>query len=211
MLGLMMAIARQDDGLSHPSDGSDHREPATAPAQKIGDHYAQIGQALMTCEAAFCSVGIPWLPPSRRVSALRQQCDQPLKEFLRCSLVTVSTSSLESYLDDLQSLPATEDSAHELSIAIDSPIERHAFSALTGVVTAAVALASLQTINLSLTGTVIAATALTAIGVAIAEFLSNDWARRVTFHRELLAELKRRKGSDRPSMTRLPLSPVGTK
>ena len=211
MIGLMMTIAPQDEGLSHLTNGHDRRPEPNSGSSKQADHYAQIGQTLLTCEAVFYNVGIPWLPPTGRVSSLRRQCDQPLRDFVRCALVTVTTSSMESYLDDLESLPAGQESSEKLHIEITSPIERHLFAVLTGLVTASVALFSLQTLSLTPLVTSIATLCVTAVGVAVAEYLSIDLARRVTFEREILAELNRRKGADNPSLTRLPLYPVGSK
>lgn len=211
MIGFMMTIAPQDEAVSQLTNGHDRRTEPNGGTGKQADHYAQIGQALLTSEAAFYNVGIPWLPPTARVSGLRRQCDQPLREFLRCSLVTVSTSSLESYLEDLESLPPGAESSAQLHIQITSPLERHLFAILTGLVTAVVAFFSLQTLPLSMASTCLATLVVTAVGLLVAEYLSIDLARRVTFEREILAELNRRKGADNPSLTRLPLYPVGTK
>ena len=88
------------------SSRNDHDSCAPlGPGPILQEQYQKIGVGLNQCEARFIGCGIPVLPPTKRARALRRKVDPPIADFLRMSLVGVSTPALIAYAEDLDELP----------------------------------------------------------------------------------------------------------
>lgn len=158
--------------------------------------YQLIGQTLMICEAGSLQVGIPWLPPSRRVRALARQLDGGCREFVRQSLVTASTHVLESYCDDLESLPEDPASSEVLFIPAPTYLERHAFPVLLGFLSFALTFLVAFYVIRSITLASIFAAFAAVFSVLVGGILCEERSRRVSFYNLLMHEILRRSGTD---------------
>ena len=96
--------------------------------QKLLGEYQEIGNLLLVCEAALYCVGIPWLPPSAQIRKRISQYDGPLDEFVRVSLVTVSTQTLECYVSDMQGSELED--AEALCIPMPGAVQRYSLAAM---------------------------------------------------------------------------------
>lgn len=205
----MASLAPVEISRNSTGDGN-ATSPLPSPLAASGEEqFDEIGQMLRVCEACYSSVAIPWLPPTREVQRLRKLSSQSLPEFIRCSLVTVSTKHLESYLHDLEMLPDDAVSSQRLHIALRSKVERYSFAVLfPSLSTIAVYLVGLS-FNLSETlSTEIALFACAFLSV-LSIYLCTEVCRRASFHRIIADELMRRKGLDTPSLTKIPLYTLG--
>ncbi len=206
----MARLAPVEISKNSSGDGSD---PSSGLAAAIGvaadEQFDEIGQTLRVCEACYSSVGIPWLPPTPAVQKLRQGCSQTMSEYVRCSLVTVSTKHLESYLHDLELLPDDLTSSRRLHISINSRFERYSFAVLFSTLsTIAVFLVGLS-FNLSPNFSMELACFACALLSVLCIYLCTEPCRRASFHRIISDELMRRKGLDTPSLTKIPLYTLG--
>lgn len=111
-----------------PEPKRDPRAEASAN-DKLLLKYREIGLALQACEAKSLRVGIPWLPPTARVCELRRTVDVPVDEFLRTHLAAIGTETLDSYCDDLETLPNVAESSALLGISGATKFERIGFIA----------------------------------------------------------------------------------
>ena len=177
-------------------------EPVAA-AREWTRAYPEIGHALLVAEASVTSVGIPWLPLTTRTKKLREELNQSLKDYIRTSLVTVSTSALESYTEDLETLPRDERSANTLHIGGLSLVERYALSILLFGACFTLFFVSALWVHAGL-GIAVGLSLLTAALVAaVSSYVCSEESRRATFHWLIFEELMRRKGMDEPGMTPL--------
>lgn len=185
-----------------PETESRRAEPV-ARSRDLTQAYPEIGHTLLVAEAAVPSIGIPWIPPSTRTKKLREELTEPLKDYIRITLVTVSTSALESYADDLETLPRDERSANTLHIGGLSLFERYALSLLLfGGCFLLFFLSSLW-VHAGL-GVAVGLSLLTAALVAaVSSYVCSEESRRATFHWLIFEELMRRKGMDEPELTPL--------
>jgi hypothetical protein len=197
----------QSDSLS-PAD----QPPPPRSQADIRHFYSQLGRVMLVAEAACPGVGIPWLPPTRRTANLRREYFQTLKDYVRCSLASVSTTVLESYAEDLEKLPISQESTELLGIAGLTRLERWSLSIIlfsicfTGFMFASlVAHASLAlTLGLSF--------AVSALVAAVSIYICSEPSRRTTFHWLVTEEIMRRKGLDQQNLglpiTVFPQTPV---
>ncbi len=110
-------------------DASSSWNRPPAPGQPAAPGYREVGETLLVAEAAFLSVGIPWLLPTNAVRKRAQRAltltDEPSTEaFFRVSLVNISTPTLEAYLEDLGALPSNQHGAKALGLSGISFLER---------------------------------------------------------------------------------------
>ena len=169
---------------------------------RTSEHYRQIGQALSIAESVSWKVGIIKLFPTRRVLALRQAYSGPLETFLRESLSTVPTTTLEFYVEDLDNMTDEASSLENLSISPLTFIERAGvlllfapFIFLLSVVSFSSKFPVDEGAGLLLT----AAVALpTLLYLGIVYILTSNTYRRASFSIVLGWEILRRKGGDNP-------------
>jgi|GEM_PF-4009832 len=172
-------------------------------------HYQTIGQALLRIEAVSSRVGVPWMFPTRRVRGVQQSVSsEELAELAKQEFVTVSTSALEVYHDDLETLPDDIGSVELLQVKLNSRLEKYGFCALITFFFASSMLAfsiSLYQdpgvyILLSLLGGL--------VGVLLGLDLASDCSRRKSFAALIQREILRRQGLDGDSRNRLSISSV---
>jgi len=170
--------------------------------------YETIGETLLSCEASCHRIGIPWLPPTTYTQKLVKQFDPPLEDYIRYSMVTVSTKTLVSYCDDLEDAELTIEAAEQLHIAPPSVLERYAFAVLVfGILFAAdYMLINLLTIPAYVA---IGSSLIVALcGATACLMLSTEQHRRKTFHWILSHELDRRHGLNDDDQKRIRLMSV---
>ncbi|MBP9839019.1 MAG: hypothetical protein KBC84_09955 [Proteobacteria bacterium] len=178
--------------------------------EKLQTSYQEIGQTLLISEAFFFKVGIPWLPPTKKVREYKKKCYSPLDEFIKSNLVNISTNHLQSYAEDLQQLSLADENSTALRIDKVTFLERHA---LTIILFLSIIFftffsneiqkePSFVTFMLSLFVSVVAA--------AFSLYSSSENHRRANFHWIISKELLRRKGLDKPNMRRLPIYAINT-
>ena len=192
---------------SNPGPGS--LSPVLSLTPDHEEQFDEIGQTLRVCEACYSSVGIPWLPPTREIRRLRKLCSQSLDEFVRCSLVTVSTKHLESYLHDLEMLPDDLASSEKLYISLDSRIDRFSFAVIFSTLSTIAAFLVGISFNLGESTSINIAALACAVLTVLSLSLCSESCRRASFHRIISDELMRRKGLNTPSLTKLPLYTLG--
>ena len=153
--------------------------------------FKVIGETLMRCESVCHRVGIPWLPPTQAVRKRAAQFEPPLKDFLRYSLVTVSTKTLEMYCYDLESAePITPD--HHITAV--HPIERYSLATIVfGTLFAANLLFS-NWLSVPLQIGVVSSLFVGFFGASLCVIASSERSRRRSFHWALTQELLRRRG-----------------
>lgn len=173
--------------------------------------YLDIGRTLLACEASSLKVGIPLLPPTRRVSRLRLLVNCPLDEFLRLSLLSISTSALESYCEDLLSSPKNT-AELDLAITIPSFYERHFFSTTVAFVGIVLFITLLMQTNLSPLFGYPLALAIGAMCGSVSATLATERYRRATFYKLIEKEIMRRHGLDMPGTktVRIPSTQLGS-
>ncbi|HMO17099.1 MAG TPA: hypothetical protein PKA63_00565 [Oligoflexia bacterium] len=184
-----------------------HSQPVTA--SKENWHIETISKALLSAEYAVFFVGIPILPPGQQKQELQRSFFNPLSDFIRCSLVSVPTSTLESAS---LALDPTEWENTKLKSALCLSLKKSTgaiifFPLLSGTLVFLIVLGSIATISDSFSHAFSAAMA-AALGAAITGTLFTlDEVRNLSFKRILDKELARRKGkfgslNSLPVMTR---------
>ena len=191
--------------VNHPTESFSYQ-------QEREQHYAVIGAALLHAEAKDMHIGIPWLLPTARVRALRAIDSLPdLTEMMKQELVTVNTKSLETYCDDLETLPDLPGSTDCLHIKLNSRSERYGFGALLTVFFAiCLALFSFplyQDVGTSILLGLIGG----LVGLLVGLNMSSDRSRRASFAILITREILRRQGLDGNDKDRLRLSSVDPK
>ncbi len=160
-------------------------------------------------EAATTSIGIPWVPPTSRTKTLREDYYDPLKDFVRSTLVTIPTGALDAYAEDLEDLPHDEASAQYLHIGGLSSYERYALNIIlfTGcfVLVFVAALWVRAGLGLAVGLSLFAAFLVTAVS----SYVCSEESRRSTFHWLIFEELMRRRGMDQSDLTGLPVYAIG--
>lgn len=96
-------------------------------AKEREESYLLIGKSLMSLEASFLRVGIPWIPPSKRQRSLERCQSGDLFECVRLHLVNVNTQVIEMYIDDLESERETSTSNCRLGIDSLNSFERYSW------------------------------------------------------------------------------------
>ena len=177
------------------------------PTNPAEDHvYRTIGRALSGAEASFPNVGLPWMPPTRRVRGLQEDGD--LDDYLRVNLVEVKLVALQEYVDDLRT---AEPAAFEGALYISSPSswERHALSLLVFVGTVvATWLVALGAEIAPLSAFMLAAIVGGGSAMAASVF-STDEFRRTSFLGALDREIERRNGQSGSGSNNLQVCPTG--
>jgi hypothetical protein len=168
--------------------------------------YCTIGQTLSMLEASLVRAGVPWIPPCSRVSELKRKLSDPLEDILKVELVNVQTSALESYIDDLESLPPTPSSSEQLYLTLLRPWERFCFAAILGIVSVSFGLCGSLSFAASIATIVLSVGFTTMAGVMVGTVLCSEGYRRASFQSLLALELMRRSGHTSQST---PFTPVG--
>ncbi len=172
--------------------------------QERESHYREIGAALLSLEAISARVGIPILFPTHRVRALRRRYQPPFWDFVRREFVTVPTSLLESYYDDLEHNPLTAEADRQLFINLPSYLERWAFcitaTIIMGLIFAAggMYLFHPARFEIGLCGALLA--------FVLSYSLSTARSRRASFLWLVGAEIRRRQGLDKDGGERIGIS-----
>ncbi len=180
-----------------PEDGSSGT--ASTPPSDLGvQQYQSIGAALMAAECSKLSVGLPWRAPSRKVRQRREQFEEPLSEFLRYSLVGVSTKTLESYCDDLEEFVLEVSNAGKRDFFIDilTPIERYAFSVVASGALFLICFLGFNFLGLDAPAALLMAMLSSGVTFFGCVLLSQESGRRNSLHIALYHELLRRQGLD---------------
>ena len=191
-------IALENLAFSGRDDNMD--QAMSASGSDIAQQYQLVGKTLLICEASAFRVGIPWLPPTRRVLRYRQNLGSPVEQYVRYSLVTVNTDTLESYLEDLDTLSSDPKRNHLLHLQSPTPFERYAFGILlfiTFFISLFCSLASMSpnfTAALSIAG-------IFALLASLAGFVfSSETSRLTSFYWVLEEEVLRRRGENRSKL-----------
>jgi len=199
--GLKVALLANQKLLSvrsekfNPGKLNPHRKNNQKPNLKT-NQYETIGTTLCIAEASIIKVGIPWLPPTKERRELIKQYHSPINDFIRVSLVCVSTKTLESYCDDLETFQKDNKSFEDLFIEEIKGIDRFASS---GFLFVALAFFTFSFCIMLKTGysAAVALSLLSATPAALlAMFSCNELQRRANFHSLLYKELLRRRGQD---------------
>ena len=169
-----------------------------------------IGETLMVAEAANWGIGVPWLPPTATVRRLAKKCDSPLDEFVRLSLVSVNTTILEEYCDDLETCPPDESSAKLLHLRLLSNPERFALCGMFFLMTFGVCGAGAIWLGTSSHLAFFSATLTATAAGALAAFCCLEPQRRSALNALLYREISRRKGNDPDGSNRLNLVSIET-
>ncbi len=194
--------------IHRQNDSEDNNSALPNPAENNNmrcDRATEIGQVLLQCERCFFSVGIPWFPPTKKTRMLRKGCREPLGEFLQTALVTSTTTQLELYLTDLENEDSSEEFSRLLGIEISSVVERYSFVILFAMIALLVSLFGGNALNMQHEAKLLVAIGFTSLAAMLAERLSRDASRRKSFIVLIQDELKRRRGLDNPTLTRLPI------
>lgn len=184
---------------------------ATPAGGRNAEHYKQIGDALMRCEIASFRIGIPWLPPTSRIRQLQKPLYGSPADFIRIELSNVSTSCLESYAEDLATLPFDSAASRTLRIAVTSIFERYFAMALIGLITMGGAAASFLAIPATFVPGLVSSAALGATAMGFAYYQSTEKYRRMSFAWLLSQEILRRKGLDTGGNSRIPIIGLGAR
>lgn len=196
----LQAIAAVDDYQESPIIGQKQRP--------LRLQYEEIGAALLECEAASFRVGIPCLPPTDRVRNIRKSFDCNIEEHLRLNLVSVSTTALESYSDDLINESNEKNDELNLCIALESFVERQGPAIAAFLCGVACFLLIVKFLPLpEVFSYLIALIVGFGSGVSASTACSEQY-RRYSFHKLLRREISRRHGTDKPGTTRLTLASV---
>lgn len=192
---------QRDDSTQHRS-GDINLNPGVCPivvkTPEVAGQYHAIGDALLACEAVSWKVGIPWLPPTKRVRSLRRHPEwreaKTLDDYLRCKLVGVKTEIIESYCEDLESLGTGAETSKALGIYLASGFERYLLADTTTSVTLFAAYFFFRwLLGRAIFSFVPALICCGLIGL-VGTTISSEAYRRTSFYSLLLRELARRRG-----------------
>jgi hypothetical protein len=183
-------VSSSDDLLGHTSEP---KKPSLLTQQ-----YQTLGETLTICEIATWRTGIPFLPPNKRRRALLRKYEGPLDEFVRISLVCVSTKTLDSYCEDLDTIDPEHDSGSLLFIDQVSHFERFFVCALVLVTLFTVTICVCTLLGLSIFAAGVLALLAAVPASTLAMFACMEIQRRASFYVLLSRELMRRRGQDDP-------------
>lgn len=193
------------------SDDNPGIGPRTHRKENVSAHYEEIGRTLSICEASCFKAGVIWLPPNKTVRSLRNKYEKPIENFIRYSLSTVNTDSLELYCDDLENLPFTDDSSQSLSLRILPLGERFAFCILVAIfifIFCSLSAYWLKVGSITSMFGILIASLLAAAGSTV---FCSEPQRRYSFYTLLNRELSRRRGTDQDEAGRIRMIPIETK
>ena len=160
--------------------------------------YREIATTLMVAEVSHWQVGVPWFLPSARKRKYRMQYTGPLAEYLRYSLVGITTATLESYCEDLESsfTGTGTTTIPELHIDQLSWLDRYGLCILIFVLLFLLCTGSFLLLGLAPVSAVAVAFLATAVGTAGTAFACAESQRRNSLHYVLYREVLRREGLD---------------
>ena len=185
--------------------------PPPEPWQKnqvLKESFRTVGETLMVLEAACMQVGIPWLAPLKRVRGLRKRFEAPMDDYLRYSLVTVSSKHLEMYRQDLLNARDSGTSCPALAIRDLGPIERYGFVLLIPLLLFAVCASGSLLYGARLHEAIISSV-FAALGAGVGALsLCLETSRRTSFLRIIDRELSRRRGKMDSQSRTLQLIPI---
>jgi len=179
---------------------------------RTSEHYRQIGLALSIAETVSWKIGTIKLFPTRRIQALKEIYKGPMDTFLRESLSTVPTSTLEFYVEDLDNMTAEASSLEALSVTPLSFLERSGVLLLLTpliFILSALFFRSKMPVHFGTEALLALAAALpTILYVGIVYVLISETYRRASFSIALGWEILRRKGGDTPGASGLQICPT---
>ena len=171
---------------------------AKKDATKLEDHRNTIEAVLLESEASSFKIGIPWIPPVASVRARKVQFDVGgLCQYIREALSPVPTTSLESYLEDLEPVALGECQADNLNIGLESKVERFSFSVVLVVLAFITSLMGVEVFLSNSSLSLLTASFLALIAGLMGYSLSTDMSRAASFRVYLEKEILRRKGIDK--------------
>ncbi|HQH26915.1 MAG TPA: hypothetical protein PLP17_05915 [Oligoflexia bacterium] len=177
----------------------------------LEEHYRAIGETLSICEAAVLCAGIPWLFPTASVHARALKYQGPVEQFIRLSLVNISTSTLELYCDDLENAPVQSTERDPLYLAPLSNLDRFCWCLAIIACGACLVYLICQSLGLSPLFTALGIVGTGSILFAACAPYCLESHRRYSLHSLLYAEILRRKGLDHPNTKGVRILPVETK
>ncbi|MCB0345273.1 MAG: hypothetical protein KDD66_09140 [Bdellovibrionales bacterium] len=206
-------------GICHPSSklpapeascsGNGSRRASPSKETTLG-HYRNIGNALLICEASSYRVGIPWILPIGEVAARRYDVGTQPGDYIRESLVTVSTNCLQMYIEDLELSGEKQLSDSDLFIDLKTWVERSSFTAACIAAFAFFGSAGAAYLAPSPVTCFISGMVMMVCGYMLGQsYTTSEW-RRASFHKLLNNEAMRRRGidPDGPSGTRVYTGPA---
>lgn len=174
----------------------------------INEQYRTIGETLEICEAATFRVGVPWLPPSSKRKKTLKTYEGPIEDFIKTSLVSVSTETLDHYCEDLNSF--SSENSTSLSIPLLYPGERFFFCLVVFLILFTFSLAIGIFLGSTKSATLVMSFTTAIPAALLAAFPCLEVQRRSSFYYFLNKELNRRLGRNSPSSGEIVLSSPGT-
>ena len=180
----------------------------------LSAQYKTIGRTLSELEASYICAGVPWLPPTKKVLAIRDKSSPttnntpikkpPLEEALRIGLVNVKTHVLESYYDDLESASDSQIDFKALSIEHYNLFEQFAFTLILNATaisaSAIIGVAFIHNATVIASITISCGISATVLGLT----LSLNPYRKASFATLISREILRRQGKG----IGLPMTPI---
>ncbi len=197
-------------GVSHPSsklppvEAGPNGTPSASPSKETTlKDYETIGDALLVCEASSYVVGIPWMLPVGDVAGRRYTVGTLPGDYIRETLVTVSTNCLQMYIEDLDRSCPKQLSDAELYIEVTSWTERYSFVAACSAAFAFIGCVGASYLFMNAVACVICGIGMMVLGYVFGQSFATSEARRRSFQKLLSSEAMRRRGID-------PNGPAGT-
>ena len=185
-------------------DDFKHEKAPNAKKHNIAEQYRTIGETLEICEVTSLRAGVPWLPPNKSRKEIIKKYQPPLEDFIKTSLVSVSTETLDHYCEDLNSF--TFNNSESLCIPILYPIERFFFCFVVFVFLFTLSLALGIFLGTAKGATLVMSFMTATPATLLAAFPCLEVQRRSNFYFLLNKELSRRRGSNSPSSGKIILS-----
>lgn len=175
------------------------RETEPKKPSLVTQQYQTLGETLTICEIATWRTGIPFLPPNKRRRSLLKKYEGPLDEFVRISLVCVSTKTLDSYCEDLDTIDPAQESGQLLFIDQVSLFERFFVCAIVLATLFFLSLCVCTLLGISIVGAAVLALLAAIPASLLAMFSCMEIQRRASFYALLTREIMRRRGQDDPN------------
>ena len=160
--------------------------------QKLLGEYQEIGKLLLVCEAALYCVGIPWLPPSAEIRKRISQYEGPLDDFVRLSLVTVSTQTLECYVSDMGASELQD--AEALCIPMPGLLQRYSLAVMLSATFFAANCLIHNAFGNDIYESLFTSTVVAVVAATLGCLVVSEMYRRRSFMILLSKELDRRRG-----------------
>ncbi|MBL7661589.1 hypothetical protein JNK13_02440 [bacterium] len=184
--------------LPHPHDDRDAltAQPRTSRFARDEEHYQLIAKVLLACEINSWTIGIPWTFLRPEIKSLNSQYQPPVEEFLREALCVVHTRVLQSYAEDLETLPFDQQGARQLGVEISSFWGRYLSPVIGALVVLLLAAMATYTASSRIYLALFIAFLSGAVVFWILQLRVGDFSRRRSFHTLLCKEILRRQGLD---------------